>query len=135
MLLPLILAFQVTATHRPDFNTEHKLRESFVVAAESVIDTASAIDLGANTDASDAQRKQLQNDKANLANIAESTLEKEAVGDINDMVFAITACTIQARNNADTTQCRGLFDRARHRAMEALGKHKANGVWVDGPPA
>ncbi len=126
---------QVTATHRPDFNSEHTLRTSFVTAAESVIDTASSIDLNENTTASDAQRTQLKVNSDNLAKMAESPLEKEAADATDDMIFAITACTVQGRNGSDTTKCRAQFATARARAMEAIGKHKANGAWVDGPPS
>lgn len=111
------------------------MRNTFVVAAETVVDNASHVDLRANTATSDAQMQQLKASRDTLAGMAEDDREKDAAALINDMVFAISACHLQATNGADTTTCKAQFLRARARVMEAIRKHKNGDAWVDGPPA
>ncbi len=111
------------------------LRNTFVTAAETVIDNASAVDLHADNTHFSAQMEQLRSAKANLARMAEDEREREAASAADDLIFAVAACHLQAKDGADTARCQGQVDAARMRAMEALRKHKVNGVWVDGPPA
>ena len=110
------------------------LRNTFVVATETVIDTASSIDLTANHATSDEQMQHLKTIAANLASMANDDQEKQVVDTVHDMTFAITACSLQARQGAPTAQCQSQFDSARRRVMQAIGKHKDGSAWVDGPP-
>ena len=109
------------------------LRNTFVVAAETVIDNASAVDLKGDDAHFAAQMNDLKTSKENLLRMAEDDREHDAAEAANDLIFAVASCHIRAKNG-DAGNCVTLVDNARHRAMEALGKHKANGAWVNGPP-
>ena len=111
------------------------LRNTFVTAAETVIDNASRVDLKADLTISDAQMKQVDSAKESLSKMAEDDREKDAAAVVNDMVFQLSACRLQATNGAGTDACKAQFDRARLRAMEAIRKHKSGDSWVDGAPA
>ena len=110
------------------------LRNTFVVAAETVIDNASAVDLKAEQPVFDAQMQQLKAAKDNLSRMADDDREREAASAADDLIFSIAACHIQAKDGASTDRCQAQITQATNRAMEALHKHKSNGAWVDGPP-
>ena len=129
ILLTAILAIQLYTT---------PIRNTFVTAAESVIDTASAVDLHADQPAYDAQFRNLTLTRDNLAALVPGSnddREGKALTAINNMIFTLSACRIQAIDGTDLTTCNAQFDRARNRAMESIHKHKANDTWLDGPPA
>ena len=119
---------QVTSGHNAP------LRNTFVTAAETVIDNASRVDLRADLTVSDAQMKQVDSAKATLNGMVEDDREKDAAAVVNDMVFQLSACRLQATNGAGTDACKVQFDRARLRAMDAIHKHKSGDVWADGAP-
>jgi len=125
MLLALLLAVQLQQPH---------FRNTFATAAESTIDTISAVNLSASAADYDAAMKSAQTARENLKQMATEPGETDVVSAVNALYFAVSACHIQAVDNTDTTACRGTMTRARNRAMEVLGKHKVNGGWVDGPP-
>ena len=110
-------------------------RSTFVVATESTIDTVSAVDIDATASNYDAALKAAQTARTNLQQMATEEGEQDVVSSVDDLYFAISACHIQAVDNADTTACKAQVSRARNRAMTTLGKHKENGAWVDGAPA
>ena len=114
--------------------TKVPMRNTFVVAAETVIDNASRVDLKADLAVSDGQMKQVDTAKATLKAMVEDDREKEAALTVVDMVSQLSACRLQATNGANTEACRAQFDRARLRAMEAIQKHKNGNTWVDGAP-
>ena len=110
------------------------LRNTFTVAAETVIDSASAIDLHADEAPFSAQLQQVKSSRENLTRMVEDDRERDIATATGDMIFAIQACHIQARDGASTTRCEAQIAQARSRAMEALSKHKNGAAWVDGPP-
>ena len=116
-------------SHKP------QLRNTFVVATESAIDALAAVDLAASPANYNAAMKSAQTARTNLQQMATEEGEQDVATSVNDFYFAISACHIQAIDNSDTAVCRGQVEHARDRAMTALGKHKASGSWVDGPPA
>ena len=133
MYLTFALAALLSASPQmPSHNAP--LRNTFLVAAETVIDNASRVDLKADLTVSNAQMKQVDSAKATLNNMIEDDGEKEAAAAVNDMVFQISACRLQATNGASTDACKSQFERARLRAMEAIRKHKNGDTWVDGAP-
>ncbi len=115
--------------------THTPMRNTFVVAAETVIDNASRVDLKADLAVSDAQMKQVDTARATLKAMVEDDREKEVAVTITDMVSQLSACRLQATNGVSTDACKAQFERARLRAMEAIGKHKSGDTWTDGPPA
>lgn len=130
LVLTSLLAF--APQRSPSANTP--LRNTFVTAAETVIDNASRVDLKADLTVSDAQMKQVDSAKETLNKMVEDDREKDAAAVVNDMVFQLSACRLQATNGADTISCKAQFERARSRAMEAIRKHKSGDTWVDGAP-
>lgn len=110
-------------------------RNSFIVAAESTIDDASALDLKAADAQFDPQMRALKAAQANLATMAEDDNERDIASDVNDLIFAVSACHIAAKGGAPTAQCESQISDARTHAMQALGKHKTGGVWQDRPPS
>jgi hypothetical protein len=115
-------------------NSLAPLRNTFVTAAETVIDSASAVDLSGDDAHYAAQMQDLRTAKENLKRMAEDDRERDAASATDDLVFAVQACHLQAKDGAGTDKCQVQVNNARRRAMEALLKHKANGKWVDGPP-
>ena len=126
MILPLLLLMQLQQPH---------FRNTFATAAESTIDTVSAVDLSAPPSTYAASMQTAQTARTTLEQMATEEGEPGVVAAVNDLYFAIAACHIQAVDRTDTAPCRAQVDRARTRAMTVLGKHKVNGVWQDGPPA
>jgi len=111
------------------------MRNTFVVAAETVIDNASRVDLKADLTVSDAQMKQVDIAKSTLKAMVEDDREKEVALTVTDMVSQLSACRLQATNGASTDACKAQFERARLRAMEAIRKHKIGDTWANGAPA
>jgi hypothetical protein len=109
-------------------------RNSFVVAAESAVDNATAVDLKGDDAQFGPQIQALKSSQANLTRMAEDDTEREIASDVNDLVFAVSACHIQAKGGAPTARCESQISDARTRAMQALNKHKSGSVWQDGPP-
>lgn len=121
----------------PQFNPAYPhgpMRNTFATSAETVVDTADAIDIHANDAAFDAQMQQLHNTYDTLKAMAEDEREKDVASSLNDLVFAISACHLQARNGAPIEKCTKQIANARFRSLDALGKHKDGATWVDGPP-
>ena len=110
------------------------LRNTFVVAAETVIDNASAVDIKADDVHFAGQMQQLRSAKDNLKSMADDDRERDAASAADDLIFAVAACHIQAKDGASTDRCQTQIANARTRAMEALRMHKSNGQWVAGPP-
>ncbi len=115
----------------------HKLslRNTFVVAAETVIDDADHIDIKAPDAQFDPLMQQLKTSQATLDQMVAENGEREVVDETKNLIYAISACHIQAKTAPDTSKCETTISHARTSAMEALGKHKSGGAWVDGPPA
>jgi hypothetical protein len=111
------------------------IRNTFVVAAETVIDNASAVDVAADDIRFNAQLQQLTVSKNNLVSMASDDREKDIASEANNLVFLVSACHIQAKDGASTDKCKAQLEHAGKRIMEAISKHKSSGAWADGPPA
>ena len=125
----MILPFQSLPT------VSGPIRNTFAVAAETVIDNAAAIDVAADETHFNALFQQLTVSKNNLAGMASDDREKDIASEANNLVFLVSACHIQAKDGASTDKCKSQLDHARNRIMEAISKHKSSGAWADGPPA
>lgn len=111
------------------------IRTTFLVATETVIDNASAVDIRANDDAYGSQFRTLHESRERLSQMAEGQQEHDVADDVNNLVFLINACRIQARAGADTTKCTAQFTAAETRIMDAIHAHKTNGRWTTDAPA
>ena len=111
------------------------MRNTFVVAAETVIDSASALDIKSDDVHFNAQFQLVKTAKENLKSMADDERERDAASATDDLIFAVAACHLQAKDGAPTDRCQTQIENARTRAMDAIRKHKSNGAWVDGPPA
>jgi len=129
LLTSIFFLFQTVPT------TTGPIRNTFAVAAETVLDNASSIDVTADETHFTAQFQQLKISKDTLAGMANDDREKDIASEANNLVFLVSACHIQAKDGAGTGKCQSQLDRARNRIMEAIAKHKSSGAWVDGPPA
>jgi hypothetical protein len=129
----LWLLFQPTQSTFPTISGP--LRNTFAVAAETVIDNASAVDVKADEIRFNAQFQQLKISKDNLTGMATDEREKDIAARANDMLFQISACHIQAKDGANTAQCESQIAKAQSSIMEAISKHKSGRTWTDGPPA
>ena len=141
ILTTFLLATVLQAAPAPTLPTQHlPLRNTFVVATESVIDTASRIKPGLSHDASVAEVANLRAIAANLVKLAQDgrdDREKDIAAQANDLVFAVEACQLQSGqtpDSPDNAKCQQQVAHASLRLMEAIGKHKAGDTWVDGPP-
>jgi hypothetical protein len=110
------------------------LRNSFVTGAETLIDSADAIDLHASEDRYGPELAHVKSIYAQLQSMAQDEREKDVASALNDMIFAISACHIQAVGGNSTTQCEAQVAHARRRSMETLSKHRTPNGWEDGPP-
>jgi hypothetical protein len=135
LLFSLVLApIAVSAqTNGPTQNMP--LRNTFVTGAETVIDTAGAVNVKADDPSFDLQMSQLKTAKDNLVALAQNDREQEIARDASDLVFLVSACHIQAKDGTDTTTCLAQISRARRRMMGNIRKHKVNDAWVDGDPS
>ena len=110
------------------------LRNSFASAAESVIDTADAVEIQAPEVRYAPEMQQLHATYDRLKSLAEDDRETNVARALNDLLFAISACHLQATGGGPTDKCEAQVQRARIRSMEAMDKHRTAGGWVDGPP-
>ena len=129
----LWLLFQPAQTTLPTQTAP--MRNTFVVAAETVIDNAGDVDIKADDTQFNGQMAQVKTSRDNLDKMADDEREHEVVSATGDLIFAVQACHIQAKDGADTTKCQAQIEGARVRAMEALKMHKSGGNWVAGPPS
>lgn len=135
LLLASSLLFLPQPAQSPTQPHKIPLRNTFVVATESVIDDADSIDIKAGDVQFDAQMQQLKSAKSNLEHMVAEDGERDVIDAANNLIFAIAACHIQVKSGASTSQCEAIVSRARTGAMEAIDKHKSGGTWMDGPPA
>ena len=81
-----------------------------------------------------AQFQLVKSAKENLKSMADDERERDAASAADDLIFAVSACHLQAKDGAPTDRCETQIANARTRAMDAIRKHKSTGAWVDGPP-
>jgi hypothetical protein len=135
MTLSLLLASSLFFLQSPTQPHKVPLRNTFIVAAESVIDDADSLEIKAPDAQFDAQMQQLKAAQANLDHMVAEDGERDVVDATKNLVFAISACHIQTKSGAGTASCESIVSRARTGAMQAIDKHKSAGTWLDGPPA
>jgi len=129
ILLIALVFLPQTQTHRAP------LTATFITATEGFLDQAEATDIHAPDAEFDPKFQALKTAKDNLKSMAEEDGEQEVVEAANNLLFAISACHLQSKNDADTTKCEAIIKRARFRVMAAIDKHKTGNIWADGPPA
>ena len=137
MTLPTILAASLLllAQSPQTLPTETgPLRNTFVVATETVVDNAAAVDITALDPTYDPLFAQLQAARANLETLAEGDREHEIATSAKDLVFLVSACHLQAKNGAPVDKCLSQLANARTRIMQQLNHHKSGGAWIEGPP-
>ena len=132
LVTTLLLASLPTLAQEP---SREPLRNTFVTASETVIDTATAIDFHAAPASFDPQMLNLRAIKTNLDAMIDSEEEKLVARSLNDLIFLVSACHLQSVNATDTSKCEAQFSRARIRAMESIRRHKDGPNWLPGPPA
>lgn len=110
------------------------LSNTFITAAETVIEYADKVEIAGPDDRFNAEMRDLKTAKDNLDRMSYEDREHEVVGADNDLIFAISACRVQAKDGSDTHKCEAQVKSARARVMELLGKHKDGGAWVNGAP-
>jgi len=133
--MTLLLASILLLAQSPTQPHKIPLRNTFVVAAESVIDDADRTNVKADDTHFDPQMQQLKSAQSNLDHMVAEDGEREVVDATSNLVFAISACHIQSKSGASTAQCEAIVSRARIGAMQAIDKHKSAETWLDGPPA
>ncbi len=138
MITKLVCAFAVGVLLSPGQSNSPvpsgPVRNTFVVATETVIDSASAVDIKAEDARFNAQMLQLKQARETLAGMVNDDREREIASAANELVFMVSACHIQAKGGASTSGCEAQFARAKARMMESIGKHKDGAAWVDGLP-
>lgn len=110
-------------------------RETFVSAAEVVLDNAAAIDVKADNDHFNGAMQQLRQSNDNLNSMAADDGEKSIAETMKDIIFQISSCHIQAIDGTPTDKCEAQIKTAERQAMTTLKRHKEGSSWVEGPPA
>ncbi|MGH9919743.1 MAG: hypothetical protein ACRD6W_12875 [Nitrososphaerales archaeon] len=119
----------------PSANPTYPLRNTFVIATETVIDYANAADFKADDAHFQGQMHTLKEAQANLDAMASDDREQAVAAATKSLIFAVASCHIEAIDGVSTAKCPTQIQQARDTAMDAIGKHRSNGVWVDGPPS
>lgn len=110
-------------------------RQTFVAAAQVVLDNASAVDIKGDTNHYTPQMQQLKQSSDNLNTMAADEREQNIAATMKDIMFQISSCHIQAIDNTPTDKCEAQIRTAEKQAMTAMNRHKDGSSWVDGPPA
>jgi hypothetical protein len=119
----------------PAVNPEPPLSQTFISAAQVVIDDAIAVDVKADNDHIAGPMQQLKSASDNLTNMASSQREKDVAASMKDMIFQISSCHIQSIDGTPVDKCQAQIQTAEREAMSTINHHKENGGWVEGPPA
>jgi phosphoglycerate-specific signal transduction histidine kinase len=110
-------------------------RQTFIAAAQVVLDNADAVDLKAGNDHFPAQMQQLKQSSDNLTNMAADEGEQNIAVSMKDIIFQISSCHIQAIDGTAIDKCQAQIKSAEKQAMTVLNRHKEGSSWVEGPPA
>jgi len=110
-------------------------RQTFISAAQVVLDNAAAVDIKADRDHFTGSMQQLKQSNDNLASMAADEGEKSIAATMKDIIFQISSCHIQAIDGTPTDKCEAQIRTAEKQAMTVLNRHKDNGSWVEGPPS
>lgn len=109
-------------------------RQTFVSAAQVVLDNAAAIDVKSGNDRFNSAMQQLKQSNDNLNSMAADDGEKKIAVTMKDIIFQISSCHIQAIDGTPTDKCEAQIKSAEKQAMTILNRHKEGSSWVDGPP-
>jgi hypothetical protein len=118
----------------PGISPAVPLSQTFISAAQVVIDDAQAIDIHADNGHFAGPMQTLRQASDNLAAMASDDHEKDIASETKDMIFQISSCHIQAIDGTPTDQCEAQIKTAEKRAMEVINRHKENGAWTEGAP-
>ena len=110
-------------------------RQTFVAAAQAVLDHAAAVDVKADRDRFAGLMQQLKQSSDNLTAMAADEGEKSIATSMKDIIFQISSCHIQSIDGTPTDKCEAQIKTAEKQAMTTLNRHKDGGSWVEGPPA
>lgn len=110
-------------------------RQTFVAAAQVVLDNAAAIDVKADNEHFNAAMQQLRQSNENLKAMAADEGEDSIATTMKDILFQISSCHIQAIDGTQTDKCEAQIKAAERQAMTILKRHKEGSSWVEGPPA
>ncbi|MES2390963.1 MAG: hypothetical protein V4555_04940, partial [Acidobacteriota bacterium] len=96
---------------------------TFITAAETAIDTASAVDIHATDEVFASQMQQLRIAQENLKNMVTATSDREhdIFNAVGDLAFALNTCHIQTKNGP-APNCETRIAAARTTAMQTIGK-------------
>lgn len=119
----------------PSANPIPPPRQTFIAAAQVVLDNAAAVDVKADRDHFTAPMQQLKQSSDNLTAMAADEGEKNIAASMKDILFQISSCHIQSTDGTPTDRCEAQIKTAEKQAMTAIKRHKDGGAWVDGPPA
>jgi len=110
-------------------------RQTFIAAAQVVLDNAAAVNVKADSDHFDGAMQQLKQSNENLNAMAADEGEKNIAATMKDIIFQISSCHIQAIDGTPTEKCEAQIKTAEKQAMVTLNRHKEGASWVEGPPA
>jgi hypothetical protein len=119
----------------PSANPVPPPRQTFVAAAQVVLDNAAAVDVKSDRDRFAGSMQQLRQSNDNLTAMAADEGEKNIATTMKDIIFQISSGHIQAIVGTSTDKCEAQIKTAEKQAMTVLNRHKDNASWVQGPPA
>ena len=119
----------------PSANPVPPPRQTFVAAAQVVLDNAAAVDVKSDRDHFNGSMQQLKQSNDNLTAMAADEGEQNIATTMKDIIFQISSCHIQAIDNTPTDKCEAQIKTAEKQAMTTLNRHKDGTSWVEGPPA
>ncbi|MFC6644928.1 hypothetical protein ACFQBQ_04840 [Granulicella cerasi] len=107
------------------------LSNTFVTAVESTVDAVDAVDLAAAPEQLTSQMQNVETVYGNLKAMTSTDREERALAEVNDLLFALRACRIQSTSGNDTAKCRTRLGQEEARVLDAIGKKKVEGRWVN----
>ncbi len=119
----------------PSANPVPPPRQTFIAAAQVVLDNAAAVDVKSNHDRFNGSMQQLRQSSDNLTSMAADEGEQSIATTMKDIIFQISSCHIQAIDGTSTDKCEAQIKAAEKQAMTVLKRHKDGSSWVEGPPA
>lgn len=137
--MPTIVAFlllvAVVASGRLQAQVLTPVSKEFLLAAETVVDDADAVDETASNSIYSSQMQEARSAYGALGRLATTDVERQIVAESGQLLFVTDTCHIEAQNlSSHFSQC--LADGMSHRTtiMVLLSRHKIKGSWLDGPP-
>jgi hypothetical protein len=119
----------------PSANPVPPPRQTFISAAQVVLDNAAAIDVKSDNDHFNVAMQQLKHSNENLNAMAADDGEKDIAATMKDIIFQISSCHIQSIDGTPTDKCEAQIKSAEKQAMTTLNRHKEGSSWAEGPPA